>query len=133
VMREALVAHGRGQERQPMPMHLDISWEDAEIHFKAGYRNGGKYLALKMASSVSREHTDGLTTGTGMVMLWSAENEETTAALNDDAVLTDLRTAAVAALMAKELASNDTTLGILGTGVQGRRQAELHAEALKLK
>jgi ornithine cyclodeaminase len=132
-MREALVAHGRGQSDSPMPMHLNISEEEAEVHFKAGYRSGGKFFALKMASSFPGNARRGLAAGTGTVMLWSAVNGETMAVLKDDGALTDLRTAAVAALMAKELGRKDTTMGVLGTGVQARWQADIHAGVFDLK
>jgi ornithine cyclodeaminase/alanine dehydrogenase-like protein (mu-crystallin family) len=116
-----------------MAMHLNISKEDAEMHSKAGYRNEGKYFVLKMSSSIRVNPRRVLSTGTGMVMLWSEENAETTAASKGDGALADSRTAAVAALMAKEMGRKDTTLRILRTGVQARWQAESHAEVLKLK
>src|SRR5262249_57189367 len=50
----------------------------------------------------------------------------------DGGYLTDLRTAAVSAMIAQELGRTDAALGILGTGVQARLQAQLHAEVLPL-
>ena len=63
----------------------------------------------------------------------SAKTGKTAAYLDDGGYLTDLRTAAVSAMVAKELGRTDTALGILGSGVQARLQAQLHAEVLKLK
>jgi ornithine cyclodeaminase len=53
--------------------------------------------------------------------------------LADEGFLTDARTAAVSALVAKELGRKDTTLGILGSGIQARLQAQMHAEILDLE
>jgi ornithine cyclodeaminase len=47
--------------------------------------------------------------------------------------MTDVRTAAVAAMATRELGRRDAVLGILGSGVQARLQAELHAEVLPLE
>ena len=50
-MREALIAQSRGECDTPMPMHLDIAAENAEVHMKSSFRRGGKYFALKIAST----------------------------------------------------------------------------------
>jgi ornithine cyclodeaminase len=60
------------------------------------------------------------------------ETGETVAYFDDGGYLTDLRTAAVSAMVARELGRTDAALGILGTGVQARLQAQLHAEVLPL-
>ncbi len=132
-MRDALVAQARGECDTPMPMHLDIESERAEIHMKSSYRRGGQYFALKIASTFPGNVARGLPAGNGMMLLGSAETGAPVALLADEGYLTDLRTAAVAAMMARELGRRDTALGILGTGVQARLQALLHAEVLDLK
>ena len=66
------------------------------------------------------------------MLLCSAETGEPVALLADEGYLTDVRTAAVAAMVAQDLARRDTALGILGTGVQARLQARMHAEVLPL-
>ena len=126
-MRGALIASGRGECDTPMPMHLDIAPEDAEVHMKSSYRRGGKYFALKVASTFPKNRERGLSTGNGMMLLCSAETGEPVAMLADEGHLTDVRTAAVSAMIARELGRRDTTLGILGTGIQARLQARMHA------
>src|SRR5262249_35915481 len=74
LMREALVAHSRGEAETPMPMHLYISPEEAEVHMKSSYRLGGKYFAFKLAGSFPRKADRGLPTGAGMMLLASAES-----------------------------------------------------------
>jgi ornithine cyclodeaminase/alanine dehydrogenase-like protein (mu-crystallin family) len=57
LMRDALMAHSRGQCETPMPMHLDIAGEQAEVHMKSSYRGGGRYFALTMWNAGSRRVT----------------------------------------------------------------------------
>ncbi|MEI9977312.1 MAG: hypothetical protein WDO73_37815 [Ignavibacteriota bacterium] len=40
LMRGALIAQSRGECETPMPMHLDIAAERAEVHMKSSYRKG---------------------------------------------------------------------------------------------
>jgi ornithine cyclodeaminase len=132
LMRDALVAQFRGECETPMPMHLEIASEQAEVHMKSSYRRGGRYFALKVASTFPTNVGRGLATGNGMMLLASAETGEPVALLADSGHLTDVRTAAVAAMVARELGRKDRALGILGTGVQARLQAQIHAAILPL-
>ena len=132
-MRNALVAQARGECDTPMPMHLDITPVEAEVHIKASYRRGGEYFAVKVASGFPLNLATGLPVGNGMIVLVSAETGAAVAVLADEGFLTDARTAAVAAVVARELGRRDTTLGILGSGVQARLQARMHAQVLKLE
>ncbi len=116
-----------------MPMHLDIAPERAEVHMKSSYRRGGRYFAFKIAGTFPGNVARGLSTSNGMMLLSSAETGEPVALLADAGHLTDVRTAAVAAMVARELGRTDRTLGILGTGVQARLQARMHAEVLPLR
>lgn len=131
-MRDALIAHSWGDCDTPMPMHLDIAAEKAEIHMKSSYRRGGKYFALKIASTFPGNPARGRPTGNGMMLLSSAETGEPVAFLADGGHLTDVRTAAASAMVARELGRKDDVIGILGTGIQARLQAQMHAEVLPL-
>ena len=132
-MRDAVIANARGECDTPMPMHLDIPPEQGEIHMKSSYRLGGRHFALKIASTFPTNVERGLPTGNGMMLLSSAETGEPVAFLADAGHLTDVRTAAVAAMVAQELGRRDQAIGILGAGVQARLQAQMHAEVLDLK
>jgi ornithine cyclodeaminase len=131
-MRDALIANSRGECDTPMPMHLDIQPERGEVHIKSSYRRGGQYFALKIASTFPGNVARDLPTGNGVVLLCSADTGEPVALLSDAGHLTDVRTAAVAAMVARELKRPDEALGILGTGVQARLQARMHAQVLDL-
>jgi len=126
-MRDAVLAQARGACDTPMPMHVDLSPAGGgEVHIKSSYCRGGRHLALKVAGSYVRRPY-------GSIALISVETGETAAYFDDGGYLTDLRTAAVAAMVARELGRTDTALGVLGTGVQARLQVQLHAEVLPLE
>jgi len=131
-MRDALMASSRGECDTPMPMHLDIRPVAGEVHIKSSYRRGGQLFALKIASTFPGNIARGLPTGNGMMMLCSAETGEPVALLADAGHLTDVRTAAVTAMVTHELRRPDEIIGVLGTGVQARLQTLMHAQVLDL-
>jgi ornithine cyclodeaminase len=131
-LRDALIANSRGECATPMPMHLDIQPEQGEVHIKSSYRRGGKYFALKIASTFPGNVARDLPTGNGMMLLCSAETGEPVALLADSGHLTDVRTAAATAMVAHELKRPDCAIGILGAGVQARLQVQMHAQILDL-
>ena len=133
LMREALVAQSRGQCATPMPMHLDIAPESAEVHVKSSYRAGGPFFVLKVASTFPRNAARGLSTGNGIMLLVSAHTGEPSAVLVDHGHLTDVRTAAVTAMTSRELGRRDAVLGIIGSGIQARLQARFHRAVLALE
>ena len=132
-MRDALVAQYLGQCETPMPMHIDVAPERAEVHIKASYRRGGGHFGMKVASTFPNNLQRGLTVGPGVMMLFSAETGEPAALLCDNGYLTDVRTAAVGALVARELGRRDRRVGIIGAGLQGRHQARMLAEVMPLE
>jgi ornithine cyclodeaminase len=132
-MRDALLAQWRGECDTPMPMHLDIAPVAGEVHIKSSYRRGGKYFALKIAGTFPGNLERGLSTGSGMMLLCSAATGQPLALLLDEGHLTDVRTAAAAAMVTRELGRTDQAIGILGSGIQARLQARMHAVVLDLR
>jgi ornithine cyclodeaminase len=132
-MRDALIAQSCGECDTPMPMHLAIAPERAEVHIKSSYRLGGEYFALKIAATFPANAGRGLSASSGMMLLSSAETGEPVAFLADNGYLTDYRTAAASAMVTRELGRNDAALGIIGTGIQARLEAQLHAAVLDLE
>jgi len=133
LMRDALVAQSRGECETPMPMHLYPRDRDAEVHLKVSYRSGGEFFAVKIAGGYPRNAGTGLPTFNGLILLCSARTGDPVAILCDGADLTHARTAAVSAMVARELLRNDAIIGILGSGQQARWQARAHAEVLPLR
>ncbi len=132
-MRLALMAQSRGECDTPMPMHLDIAAERAEVHVKSSYRRGGAFFALKIASTFPGNLARGRSVGNGMMLLVSAETGEPLAYFADNGYMTDIRTAAVSAMVSRELGRVDSAMGVLGTGLQARYQVQCHAEVLPLE
>jgi len=133
LMRDALVAQSRGECDTPMPMHLSVPSERAEVHVKGSYRQGGQYFGLKIASTFPHNRERGLSVSNGMMLLLSAKNGDPLAYFADRGEMTDIRTAAVSAMVTREIGRQDEVLGVIGAGIQGRLQARTHAEVLPLK
>ena len=133
LMSAALLAHSRGECQTPMPMHLEITPEEGEVHMKSSYRLGGQYFALKTATGFPNNPARGLPVGSGMMLLSSAETGRPVALLADGGHLTDVRTAAVGAAVTKALGRQDRQIGILGTGIQARLQTRMHTRVLPLE
>jgi len=135
LMRDALISHSRGECVMPMPMHLEMPsiGDSSEVHVKSCYRQGGKYFVLKMAGTFPGNRAKGISTGCGMMLLCSAETGAPLALFEDNGFLTDYRTAAASAAVARGLQRDDEAIGILGTGIQARLQAKLHAAILDVK
>jgi ornithine cyclodeaminase len=132
-MRDALIAQANGECDTPMPMHLAIPDASAEVHIKSSYRRGGRFFALKIAGTFPGNPARGLSGSSGMMLLSSAETGAPVSFLADEGHLTDVRTAAVSAMVARELGRRDTVLGIIGAGIQARLQARMHAAVLPLE
>ena len=132
-LRDALIAQSGGRCEIPMPLHLDVPPEQGEVHIKAAWRRGGRHFVVKVASTFPRNAGRGISTSGGMMVLASAETGRPVVLLDDEGYLTDYRTAAAGALVARELGRTDEVLGVLGAGVQARLQILLHREVLPLK
>ena len=76
LMRGAVIAWSRGECDMPMPMHLAIASENAEVHMKSCYRRGGRHFALKVAATFPGNLARGRAVGSGMMLLSSAETGE---------------------------------------------------------
>lgn len=132
-MREAVIAQSLGECDTPMPMHLSLGGADGEVHIKSSFRRGGEFFALKAAGTFPKRTPEGGSASNGMMLLLSASTGDPVAFFLDSGWMTDVRTAAVSAMVSRELRRRDESIGILGTGVQARLQAVLHAEVLPLR
>jgi len=131
-MRAAVISQSRGECDTPMPMHLSVGGPEAEVHIKSSYRRGGEFFALKAAGTFPGRAAAAGSPSNGMMLLCSAATGDPTAFFLDGGWMTDVRTAAVSAMAARELKRRDESIGIVGTGVQARLQAVLHAQVLPL-
>jgi alanine dehydrogenase len=115
-VREAFVAHHRGEWEMPAKVYLD---SPPHGDFRAMPARGGGLALLKWVTSFPGNPARGLPTVTGIVCLSDAENGEPLMLLDARSV-TALRTGAVAAVAAAALAREGARrAGIVGCGLHG--------------
>jgi len=122
-MREAFRADGEGRTTVPPVVNLQIPGTHGEFHVKTAHVAGVPYIAVKVASGFYDNPAKGLPTGSGLMAVFDAGTGMPAALLFDNGYLTDVRTGAAGALAAECLAPRAIgTVGVIGTGVQGRMQ-----------
>src|SRR3954464_1365630 len=126
-VRDAFVRHHDGEWVMPSKVYLDAP--DGPGDFRAMPARGGGIAILKWVTSFPGNPERGLPVVLGVICVSSAESGEL-AALVDVRSVTALRTGAVAAVAAQELAREDaTTVGIVGCGLHGSWAARCLAAA----
>ena len=94
-----------------------------DVHVKSGYVPGEDLYVIKIASGFYDNHKLGLPSSNGVNLLFSQKTGELVALLQDEGLLTDLRTSLAGAICAKYLAPKHTRrIGIIGTGTQAKQQ-----------
>ncbi len=122
-VREAFRADGEGRTRVPDVINLPIPGTRGEFHVKTAWVQGAGLVAVKVASGFYDNPARGLPTGSGLMALFDETTGMPLGLLFDNGFLTDVRTGAAGAVAADCLARRDVdTVGIIGTGVQGRHQ-----------
>jgi ornithine cyclodeaminase len=122
-IREAFRADGEGRTHVPAVINLAIPAHHGEFHVKSAYIEGVSGVAVKIASGFFDNPSKGLPSGSGLMVVFSAETGLPQALLLDNGFLTDIRTGAAGAVAAESLApASIATVGVLGTGVQARYQ-----------
>lgn len=112
-----------GRAMVPPVAHIEAADRHGDIDIKTAYVRGVDRFAVKIASGFPGNAARGLPTGSGMMVVFSAETGFCEAVLLDNGYLTDLRTGLAGAVAADRLAPKEIgTVGILGSGVQARYQ-----------
>jgi len=112
-----------GRAMVPPVAHIEVADRHGEVDIKTAYVRGVDRFAVKIASGFPGNAARGLPTGSGMMVVFSAETGFCEAVLLDNGYLTDLRTGLAGAVAADRLAPKAIgTVGILGSGVQARYQ-----------
>jgi alanine dehydrogenase len=125
-VREGFVEYAAGQWQMPPKIYLEAP---PAGDFRAMPARGGGLAILKWVTSFPRNPQAGLPVVMGMICVSSAEDGEPLA-LVDVRSVTALRTGAVAALAAQELAREDArSVGIVGCGLHGAWAARCLAAA----
>jgi len=94
-----------------------------DVHIKYGYIRDDDYYVIKIASGFYDNVKLGLPTTKGMMLLFNQKTGEPVCFLLDEGYLTEVRTAAAGAVVAKYLAPKHVErIGVFGSGTQGRMQ-----------
>ena len=129
----AFAALGRGHVTQPPPIGLDIPAVDAEVHVKGAHIHGSDHFAFKLVSGFYRNPQIGLPMASGLVLAFDANNGQPTGLLFDNGYLSDLRTGAAGAVVARHLAPQEVRrVGVIGAGMQARMQLRALAQVREI-
>jgi ornithine cyclodeaminase len=125
-MEAGFLLYSEGKVTVPPVGFLHFDEPPGDVHIKYGYVSGDDAYVLKMASGFYNNPEQGLPASDGLMLVFSQKTGQLKRILLDECWLTDMRTAAAGAVAAKHLAPNKIQhIGIVGTGVQARRQLEL--------
>lgn len=133
---EGFRAHSRGsvstapvQTLGQQPLRPFLGGPEAQTCVKSGYVEGDEHYVIKVApGGVRANEEQGLPVNTGLNLLFSQRTTRLEAIFFDEGLLTEIRTAAAAALAAQVLAPRGEELkmvGMLGSGIQARWQLRL--------
>jgi ectoine utilization protein EutC len=122
---DAFTALASGRVVMPPVLHMALPEANGEVDVKTAWLPGLPSFALKVSPGFFDNPKRGLPSLSGLMMLLSAETGRLEALLLDNGWLTDLRTAASGAVVARHLARADAGIaGVLGAGTQARFQIE---------
>jgi ornithine cyclodeaminase len=125
LIEEGFAAYSRGQVIVPPIGELVFDDPPGDVHIKYGYIKGDDFYVIKIASGFYDNPKLGLSSGDGLMLVFSQKTGVLEAVLLDEGYLTNLRTAVAGAVVAKYLAPRQVSaVGIIGAGVQGRMQLE---------
>jgi ornithine cyclodeaminase len=123
---DGFAAFSKGNVIVPPVGHLEFKNPTGEMHIKYGYRLDDDVFVVKIATGFYENPAHGLSSSSGLLLVWSARTGFPQALLLDEGYLTDLRTAAAGAVAAKYLApKNLRAIGIVGSGIQAHLQLDL--------
>jgi ornithine cyclodeaminase len=112
-----------GKVTLPPILRVEVPENHGEVDVKTAYIQGLDSFAIKIASGFHDNRLLGLPTGSGMMILISAQTGRPIAVLLDNGYLTDLRTGIAGAIAARHLAQeNIENVGVIGSGMQARYQ-----------
>src|SRR5690625_2019528 len=109
--------------QMPPIMRVDIPENNGEVDIKTAYIPGYEMFALKISSGFFNNYQIGLPSTGGLMILINSLNGQPDALLYDNGYLTDVRTEAAGAVVAKYMANEKVeTVGVIGAGAQARYQ-----------
>ena len=124
-IEKGFIQYSNGKTVVPPVAELLFENPPGDVHIKYGYIKNDEYYVIKIASGFYENPKLGIASSQGMMLLFNQKTGELTAILLDEGYLTNIRTAAAGALVAKYFAPKKIkAIGIIGTGIQGRLQLQ---------
>ena len=118
-------SYSRGEVVVPPVGEMHFESPPGDVHIKYGYINNDEIYVIKIASGFFQNTDMGLPNGNGMMLVFNQKTGQPIAILQDEAYLTDVRTAVAGAICAKYISPKKVDgIGIVGTGVQAKMQLE---------
>ena len=118
-------SYSRGEVVVPPVGEMHFESPPGDVHIKYGYINNDEIYVIKIASGFFQNTDMGLPNGNGMMLVFNQKTGQPIAILQDEAYLTDVRTAVAGAICAKYISPKEVDgIGIVGTGVQAKMQLE---------
>ena len=113
----------QGKVTLPPILRVEVPENHGEVDVKTAHIQGQDSFAIKIASGFHDNQTIGLPTGSGLMILVSAQTGRPIAVMLDNGYLTDLRTGIAGAIAAQHLAREKIeNVGVMGSGMQARYQ-----------
>jgi ornithine cyclodeaminase len=124
-IEEGFVAYSEGKAVIPPVGEMLFKKPPGEAHIKYGYLLDDDYYVIKIASGFFESPQSSRYTSDGLLLLFKKGTGELACTLLDECHLTNVRTAAAGAVVAKYLAPKHVDcIGVVGAGTQGRMQLE---------
>jgi ornithine cyclodeaminase len=124
-IEEGFIAYSEGKTEIPPVGEMLFKKPPGDVHIKYGYIMDDDYYVIKIASGFFESPQSSRYTSDGLLLLFKKGTGELACALLDECHLTNVRTAAAGAVVAKYLAPKHVDcIGIVGAGTQGRMQLE---------
>jgi ornithine cyclodeaminase len=124
-IEEGFIAYSQGRVVVPPVGELLFESPPGDAHIKYGYVKGDEYYVIKLASGFYNNLKLGISPTNGLMLLFKQETGQLAGILLDEGHLTNVRTAAAGAVVAKHLAPKQVEcIGIFGAGIQARMQLQ---------
>ena len=125
-IEQGFVAYSQGKVVVPPVGEMIFKDPPGDVHIKYGFIKNDDYYVIKIASGFYDNPQLNLPSTNGLMLLFHQKTGSLIAILLDEGYLTEIRTAAAGAVVAKYLAPKKVhRIGILGAGTQGRLQLEM--------
>jgi ornithine cyclodeaminase len=124
-IEQGFVAYSQGRVVVPPVGELVFEDPPGDVHIKYGYIKDDDYFVIKIASGFYQNVELGLPQADGLMLVFSQKTAQLECILLDECHLTNVRTAAAGAVVARYLAPQQVErIGVFGAGVQGKMQVE---------